>query len=122
MSEPWNADRFAPVAWTEPGRLPVELTEEQVSSQQAQVRGQLVGRLERLWEYADRHMDEDGRPDPRFAELGLRALDRIIKLYRLSEPAPEKGPEEVLPELSRERTRALILGQLQELESRARGE
>lgn len=98
------------------------LDEDLIAAQQGLVRGQLIGRLETLWEYAMENLHAGERPDPRFAELGVRILDRIAKLYRLQiQPAQLNDPDPE-PVEARDRVRALVLGQLEELERRQPGQ
>lgn len=73
-----------------------ELTDEQVQEQGPAVRGQLIQRLERIWEVVSGEIERgelEAHQDPRFLELGLRTLDRIAKLYRLLD-APKGQVEE----------------------------
>jgi uncharacterized protein related to proFAR isomerase len=116
---------FEPLPLDAVPALPPALSEEEILKQAPGVRGQLLRRLETIWAYCEDEIEVsklEQRSDPRFADLGLRTLDRIAKLYRLDK-APvtvEEEPEEV-SEIEQARTRAMVLHQLQELESRVNG-
>jgi hypothetical protein len=76
-----------------PQMLPNALDDAAVDAQKAAVRALLVKRLEGLWEVADEELD-GGKDRVRWAELQLRIVDRLAKLYRMdgvlpSEPAPD---------------------------------
>lgn len=120
----WRMD-FEPLPLDAVPALPPALSEEEILKQAPGVRGQLLRRLETIWAYCEDEIEVsklEQRSDPRFADLGLRTLDRIAKLYRLDK-APvtvEEEPEEV-SEIEQARTRAMVLHQLQELESRVNG-
>lgn len=107
----------------EPDRLNLpELTEDQVLEQGPAVRAQLIHRLEGLYQLCEEELGSTDGRDARWAELQLRALDRVAKLYRLVE-APRAAPEpEAEPAVVRDRTRALVTEQLRQLEARAVGE
>jgi len=102
-----------------PHILAIELTDEQVTEQGPRIRGQLIHRLERMWELAAAEMERgelEQRQDPRFMELALRIIDREAKLYRLTD-APkvlaEPEEEEAVVTL---RARQQVEQQLRELE------
>lgn len=75
----------------EPGR---GISDENVAESAAFVRALVVARLEQAWRACDPHIQvqrnpETGlimRPDPRFIEAGIRILDRLSTLYRLTNP------------------------------------
>lgn len=100
--------------------LPRELDEAGIAAQQAAARGQLLARLERLFRLAEDNVEGlDGeKPDPRWAELAVRILDREAKLYRLDRPEPEAPPEPVDEAQDTARVRLLVLAQVDELASR----
>jgi len=81
----------------EPPRMP-EITEENLSEAQPSVRALLVGRYEEVWDRVKVRIIEDqqaARPmDPRFLEIGMRALKEIGVIYRLSKPAAVVEEEE----------------------------
>ena len=98
-----------------------ELTEEQVQEQQPAIRGQLINRLEWLWRATSAEIERgelEQRLDPRFVELGMRTLDRIMKLYRLLD-TPKAGIEEPEDEtVVTLRQRQQVEQQLRELEAK----
>lgn len=54
------------------------------------VRALLVQRLEKLWRTLEPYVDgELHKPDPRFLEAGIRVLDRLERIYRLTQPVPQ---------------------------------
>lgn len=71
------------------------ITDADVADQRPAVRGQLADELRRLLDFCFENMGEDGdgKVDVRFAELAVRILDRIAKLWRLD--AVEKAPDGV---------------------------
>lgn len=101
--------------------LAKELTDEQVREQGPAIRGQLIQRLERLWQLTEAEIERgelEQRQDPRFIELGLRTLDRIAKLYRLLD-APKAVAEEPEDEsVVSLRQRQIVEQQLRELEAK----
>jgi hypothetical protein len=98
-----------------------ELTDDQVREQQPMVRGQLITRLEWLWKITEAEIERgelEQRQDPRFMELGLRTLDRIMKLYRMLDApktAVEEPEEETVVSL---RARQQVEQQVRELEAK----
>lgn len=101
---------------------PPGITDEDLSSQAAFVRGLLVQRLEQIWSTCAPHVngsiaDEGLRPDPRFVEAGLRVLDRLAKLYRLDAPVPQSQEQDS----GRVEPAELVSSQLRELEARVQG-
>lgn len=113
---------FEPVPMGMEPVLPAALSDEDLQAQGPGVRGQLLRRLETIWSYCEDEIEAsklEQRSDPRFADLGLRTIDRIAKLYRLDKVAPPvvEEEEEVSP-LERARTRDMVLKSLAELESR----
>lgn len=72
-----------------PGR---GISEENVTESAPFVRALVVSRLEQAWRACDPHIQvqrnpDTGlimRPDPRFIEAGIRILDRLSDLYRLT--------------------------------------
>lgn len=98
-----------------------ELTDEQVREQGPAIRGQLIQRLERLWQLIEAEIERgelEQHQDPRFLDLGLRTLDRIAKLYRLLD-APKAVPEEAEDDaMVSLRQRQMVEQQLRELEQK----
>lgn len=72
----------------------VGITDENVAQDVPFIRALVVQRLEQIWRACDPHIQvqrnpETGlimRPDPRFIEAGLRCLDKLSLLYRLTAP------------------------------------
>lgn len=94
------------------------ISEEQISEASSRVRYLVAERLERIWAACEPYMSgEEGKPDPRFLETGLRAMDRLAKLYRLDRPVPG---ENVPDAQSRVEVRKLVQAQVLELEERIR--
>lgn len=97
-----------------------EITEALIVESAGRVRWQIMRRLEMVWKTCEPHLtdtrlEEQGSPpDPRWAEIGLRALDRQAKLYRLDRPLPATDPDD--EPVSEEDTRAAILASLELLE------
>lgn len=84
-----------------PAHIARALTEADLAAQRDGMRGQVAAEFQRLYAYAVANLgdDGDGNPDPRFAELAVRILDRVVKLHRLdsspvAEQAEESGPGE----------------------------
>ena len=102
--------------------IPLALDEDAVVEAQPAVRAQLVAQLmELLTLCRDELAATEGQVDIRFAELQLRVLDRVGRLYRLWEKPRVKDPEEdTSVTVSPEVTRQMVLAQLQELENRIR--
>lgn len=96
------------------------ISEEQLAGDSSRVRYLIMERLEKIWNNCEPYMSsEEGKPDPRFIEAGIRVLDRLSKLYRLERPvAQENLPDSVAAISVRDTVRAQIM----ELESRMRGE
>ena len=62
--------------------------EEELARSAPMVRALVVQRLEQLWSVCQPHVDGTvDRPDPRFVEAGIRVTDRLIRMYRLDQPA-----------------------------------
>ena len=89
--------------------------EEQIAVSAPMVRALLVQRLEQVWATCEPHVTGVVKPDPRFIEAGIRVLDRLERLYRLTAPitAPDQGVNADTGQL-----RELALSQLRELEAR----
>lgn len=74
---------------TQVEHVPKGIGDEQLASSAPLVRALVVERLELLWRMAAPFIDgSGGRVDPRYMELGVRVLDRLMRLYRLDSPAP----------------------------------
>lgn len=97
--------------------LPRELTEADIVAQQPAARGKLLARLEELYTWCEDGMAAGERPDPRFAELAVRIIDREAKIFRIDRPPQEQGDE--LDERSDVMNqRAIAMAQLQALSDR----
>lgn len=103
--------------------IPMAVDETAVIEQQPAIRAQLLKQLTSLVALCDQQIqqgEEEGHVDPRFAELKLRTLDRIARLYRLLEkPKPVEEDTDNVSAVGVEATRRLVLEQLRELEARA---
>lgn len=95
------------------------IADEHVTHDQPLVRAMVVQRLEMMWRTCEPHIQiplEDGVPlwkaDPRFLEVGIRLMDRLMRLYRLEQPqsAPpddDAGSLDAQRELARKQIREL---------------
>jgi hypothetical protein len=96
--------------------------EDEVARSQPFVRSLMVQRLEGVWSLIQDHVarcKEDERPiDPRYLDLGLRAMKELARIYRLDKEV--KAPEAEDPTRIRDPA-ALVLEQLRELEARSKG-
>lgn len=90
--------------------------EEEITGSAPMVRALLVQRLEQVWATCEPHVTGSIKPDPRFIEAGIRVLDRLERLYRLSAPVTALGGES---RADTESLRALALDQLLALEEKA---
>lgn len=103
-------------AMTDLTTRPEAIYEDDLIDAGPRVRAQTIRRLEMIWEACQGHISGDeGKPDPRFIEAGIRCLDREIKLYRLDQPQPI-GSGAATP--TQEAQRAAIKAQVAELEQR----
>jgi hypothetical protein len=66
---------------------PLLLDEDALEQAAPAVRALTLQRLEKIWQQVEDHLDPDLGADPRWAEIGLRVLDREARLYRLDKPA-----------------------------------
>lgn len=103
---------------------PRELTEADITEAAPRTRWLHLQRLERMLKVVEARIEEDevgGRPlDPRFLEIGLRALAEEAKLLRLHRPAPAAEAEEDDPESVGVDRRMLVAQQLDALEQKMR--
>jgi hypothetical protein len=102
------------------GSRPFEITDDQLIENAPRVRALLIQRYEEIWDRVEARIivDRGGdRPlDPRFLEIGLRALKEESLLYRLNRAVPVAEEEE---EISGGTDRVeLVLKQLAEVEAR----
>jgi hypothetical protein len=99
------------------------VTEDDVQADAPRARALALARLEMLWRVCLPHLNQDldpntdeySRPDPRWAEIGIRIIDRINRLYRLDKPVVHADEDETSTDP--ERTRALITAGLDQLEA-----
>lgn len=89
-----------------PQSLPAALDDETLALHRPMVRGQLVGYLRGLWQYSSEEL-ESGKDHVRWAELQLRIIDRLMKLYRLEVQAAPEAPEATAGE-EQDRIRKLV--------------
>lgn len=102
------------------GNIARAITEADVESGKDAVRGQVAGEYQRLYQICMESMGslEDGGQDVRYAELAVRILDRVVKLYRIdSRPASDEKPIEDVG-VETEKQRSIIAGQIAELAAR----
>jgi hypothetical protein len=102
------------------GDIAQALSEADVEAQRDGVRGQVAGEYNRLYQYCMTNLGEDaeGNTDVRFAELAVRILDRVVKVYRLDRPSVTSEPDEEAVEVATERRRAAVSAQLDQLAGR----
>lgn len=105
------------------GPAPREITEEQLQQDGPRVRALAIQRLELVISVVERRIrdDVDGtRPiDPRFLEIGLRAIKDETLIYRLSKVPPPVEEEED-PSIQAIDRSALVLDMLESVEARIR--
>lgn len=65
------------------GVAPLLLDDDNLEQAAPAVRALTLQRLEMIWRQVELNLDPDVGADPRWAEIGLRVLDRESKLYRL---------------------------------------
>lgn len=97
---------------------PFSLDDGQIEQAAPRVRALTLRRLEAIWDQVEKHLDPDVGADPRWAEIGLRVLDREARLYRLDRgkaPDPDEGEEWVGVDRG-----ALLLKQLEQVSERLR--
>lgn len=91
------------------------IADEQIHESAPLVRALVVQRLEQIWSICEPNIiGTSGKPDPRWAEAGIRVLDRLARIYRLELPAPgaEQSDGDLVPRSE------LVLADLRELEAR----
>lgn len=104
------------------GDIAKAITETDVVAQRDGIRGQVAGEYQRLYAFCLENMGDDGegKPDVRYAELGVRVLDRVVKLFRL-DSAPVKLPDDAGDEVTSvttARTMQIVQGQIADLAAR----
>jgi hypothetical protein len=104
------------------------IDDDQIEESRAAMRGLLVDRLEAVWATVAPHVGREAveeaqaleaRMDPRWAELGLRVIDRYVKIFRLEE---SRARAEVDAGGDQGALRAKVLGELAEREGQLRGD
>jgi hypothetical protein len=99
--------------------VPSTLDLARIDAEQAAVRGQIVSRLESLYQLCEGNREIPGPEGARWAELSVRCLDRIAKHYRLDD---ERPGDEVEPasadEAARGSLRGIVSAQLDALSER----
>lgn len=100
---------------------PREISEDQLTEDAPRVRALIIQRLELMWNRCEQRIrdDMDGtRPiDPRFLEIGLRAVKDLALHYRLGK-APVPVEEEEDPSIQAVDRGALVLSYLESVETR----
>lgn len=96
----------------EPEETP-SLSDEQVAESRARVRFLLLQRMELIWQQVENNLDPQAGPDPRWAEIGVRLLDRFSRLYSLDKAPPVVEAEDDLS--SGIDRRALVALQLEQI-------
>lgn len=101
---------------------PFSLDEDQLAESAPRVRALVLQRLEVIWTQVQDHLDpEKGGADPRWAEIGVRVLDREARLYRLDARKQPGDDEDDIYAQGIDRGK-LVLQQLEELEARIKGD
>jgi hypothetical protein len=72
------------------------LDDEQIAESAPRVRYLMLQRLELIWKQVEDHLDPEKGTDPRWAEIGVRTLDRLGRLYRLDKPKAAPDEEDDL--------------------------
>lgn len=99
--------------------LPAALDDQNLALQRPMARGQLLRRLEGLWQYSSEEL-ESGKDHVRWAELQLRIVKEIAALYKLGAPGVEAA-EEVDAGVDRENVRRMVSMTLDDLAERDAG-
>lgn len=95
-------------------RIPQQLDETTLQQQKPLTRGQVLARLEQVWEACEPHITGDiDRPDARMVDIGVKVLDRIARLYRIYETDTALAVDEE-PHVLAARTRLAVGAQLAE--------
>lgn len=93
-----------------------EIDDEKILESQGRVRFMQLQRMELIWRQVEEHLDPEKGVDPRWAEIGVRLLDRYARLYRLDKPTTRDEDED---DLGSGVDRAkLVLQQLKEIEDK----
>lgn len=101
-------------------KIPQAVSEDDIRAQQPAVRGQLLARLESLYQTCLGQLEDVDGPDPRWAELAVRITDRQSKLMRLDPQAAPEGGDDGAAAVEGPAMRAIASGQLDALEAKLR--
>ncbi len=102
------------------GPGPFELGEDLLAERAPANRAIALMRLEMIWKEVEANLDPELGADPRWAEIGLRVIDREAKLLRLDQrAADEQEDDQDVTAIDRGK---LIEHQLAEIERSLRGE
>lgn len=104
------------------GDVAKALSDADVASQRDGVRGQVAAEYNRLYAHCVDHIgsSEEGNADVRYAELSVRILDRVVKLFRLDTAPVLAEEEQVDVGVSTARQINIIQAQMSELAARNR--
>jgi hypothetical protein len=94
-----------------------QIDEDKIAESKARVRFILLQRMETIWRQVEDNLDPERGADPRWAEIGVRLLDRYARLYQLDRPRPVTEEEEDLA--AGVDRRQLVLDQLSELREKS---
>lgn len=95
------------------------LDDTELARQAPLVRAIVAQRLEDVYKICAPHILGDvDRVDPRFVEAGIRALDRLTRLFRLDQPAAPLPDPDARPIDAA----TVVANGLRELEARIRGD
>jgi hypothetical protein len=96
------------------------ISDEQIVESRPRVRFLMLQRMEAIWQQVEDHLDPEKGSDPRWAEIGVRLLDRYGKLYGLDKPKPVSDDEDDLSTgVDRQ---AVVLLQLEDIRKKMAGE
>jgi len=120
---PWSVPQSSPQSALRPAQIDSEplihaLDDETLGQRRPAARGLLMKRLEDLYQVAGEEMDT-GKDRVRWAELRLRTLDRLMKLWKLDGPEVPAGDDDDSAGIEQERLRQVVSLQLDELAQRA---
>lgn len=102
------------------GDIARSLSDADVEAQRDGTRGQVVAEFNRLYAMCMNEVGsgEDGTADVRYAELAVRILDRIVKLFQLDRVPRSSPDEEVAPAVETARTLSAVRHQIAALAER----
>lgn len=89
------------------------LDDDQIAESRGRVRFLLLQRMELIWQQVENNLDPQAGPDPRWAEIGVRLLDRYSRLYGLDKAkAVVEEEDDLSAGIDR---RAMVMLQLEEI-------